>query len=91
MKRLIVKTFTGAVADDLRIARRVARKIKGAQNQGICVLVDCEDVVPSQAFLDVLIKDAHPDKVRFCGLPISRQFIIPIHPLGNVLPHSEDT
>lgn len=73
MKRLILLRHTGANATNLVIAERLARKLRGALRQGECVLVDCEDVEPTQEFLDVLLKDAQPEKVKFCGLPIMRQ------------------
>ena len=70
MKRLIVYTYTGAAATNLIVARRLSRKMLGAQGMGHCVLVDFEEVEASWEFLEVLLKGLRPDKVKFCGLPI---------------------
>ncbi len=70
---IILLEHTGATAINLKIARRLAQKVRGAQRNGHCVLIDCEDVEPSQEFLEVLLKEARPEKVKFRGLPILRQ------------------
>lgn len=73
MKRMIVFNYTGAEATNLAIAKRLARKIRGAQRNGECVLVDCDECEISLDFLNVLLKGAKPDKTKFCGLAIMLQ------------------
>jgi anti-anti-sigma regulatory factor len=74
MIRITVYEFTGRHADNQKIARRIAGKIRGAVRKGTCVLVDCDDVETfSPAFLAALMATAREDKVKFCGLPISEQ------------------
>jgi hypothetical protein len=73
--RLKVRRYTGRKATDLRIAERLARKIRGIQNQGRCLLVDFEgvEVEASPEFLAILLAAARPEKAKFVGLPISQQ------------------
>jgi hypothetical protein len=73
VKRLIIFDHTGPYADNLRHARRLARKIQGAQAQGECILVDAENVDATEDFLRILLRNAVPEKVKICGLPISTQ------------------
>ena len=73
MKRLIIFKHTGAAATNLAIARRLSRKLLGAQRSGHCVLVDFERVEASRAFLQILLNELHPEKIKFCGLPINLQ------------------
>jgi len=73
MTRLIIFKHTGAAATNLAVARRLSRKLLGAQCSGNCVLVDFEHVEASRTFLEVLLNDLRPDKVKFCGLPINTQ------------------
>jgi hypothetical protein len=74
VKRIIVLHYTGSEATSLKIATRISRKMLGAQFQGICVLVDFEDVLEiSPQFLTVLVSSGLAGKARFCGLPILQQ------------------
>ncbi len=84
MIRIILLQFTGASAINLKIARRLALKVSGAQRIGHCVLIDCEDVEVSEEFLQVLVSVARADRTKFCGLPIVQQ-----HLVGSLL--KEDT
>ena len=76
MIRIILLQHIGASAINLKIARRLARKISGAQSIGHCVLIDCEDVEVSEEFLHVLISIARADRTKFCGLPILQQQLV---------------
>ena len=73
MKRVVLFDYTGDKANDLKIARRLARKLLGAQRAGECILFDCENVEVSPEVLEILRKESYPDKIRFCGLPIPDQ------------------
>ena len=73
MKRYLLIRYTGPTATNLAQARRVARKIRGTLRQGQCVLVDCENVKISPEFKRVMLAEADPHKVRFCGLPLAEQ------------------
>jgi len=76
VRRLLLVNYTGATAANLAIAQRIVRKIHGARRQRECLLIDCEEVEVSQDFLKVLVSAAHPEKIRFCGLPlIQQQFV----------------
>jgi hypothetical protein len=76
MIRIILLQFTGPSAINLKIARRLARKISVAQHIGYCVLIDGEDVEMSEEFLQVLVSVACADKTKFCGLPILQQQMV---------------
>jgi hypothetical protein len=76
MRRILLSHYSGPIADDLAVARRLARKLHGAHRQGECVLLDCDQVLVSKSFLEVLVNEARRDKVRFCGLPQSDQRLI---------------
>ena len=73
MKRITVLHYTGATANNPKIAKRLSRKIRAIQRNGECVLVDLEDVEPTDAFVDVLLEGAHPEKIKFCGISIMLQ------------------
>jgi len=73
VRRLILLNYTGATAENLVAAERIVRKIHGARREKECLLIDCEDVEVSDSFLMILISAAHPDKIRFCGLPLLQQ------------------
>jgi hypothetical protein len=73
MRRVILLEHTGGGAQNLKVAARIVRKIEGAQRQGECLLVDCENVEVSPEFLALLVAAAQPDKIRFCGLPLLQQ------------------
>jgi hypothetical protein len=74
MIRIIIFEFTGRHANNQKIARRIARKVRGSVRKGTCVLIDCEDVATfSRAFMGELMATGRDDKVKFCGLPISEQ------------------
>jgi hypothetical protein len=73
MKRITVLHYTGADGTNLKVARRIARKMLAAQRQGICVLLDFEDVDVSSEFLAILVSSARAEMARFCGLPILQQ------------------
>ena len=76
MKRIIVLSLIGPTADNLPAVELVARKIRGAVGMRQCVLVDCEDVeMPLQA-LECLAAEAHPERVKFCGLSIADQLVL---------------
>lgn len=77
MKRIIVLHHTGSDATNLKLARRIARKMQSAQKQGSCVLIDFEDVLEvSPEFLTILTSAALRDKVKFCGLPPVQQRVV---------------
>jgi len=76
MKRIIVLHYTGSQANNLKLARRISRKMRGAQMLGQCVLVDFEDVEVSAEFLAILVSSGPVDKARFCGLPIIQQRLV---------------
>lgn len=73
MRRIILYKYTSRRADNLTIARRLVRRLRGAQQTGECILVDCEDVEVTQEFLQVLRAESRFEKIRFCGLPILDQ------------------
>jgi len=73
MRRILLYKYTGRRADNLTIARRLLRRLRGAQQTGECILVDCEDVEVTQEFLQVLRSESRFEKIRFCGLPIPDQ------------------
>jgi len=77
MKRITLLHYTGARARNLKVARRIARKIVGALRNGECLLIDCEDTEVSADFLKELTVVAHPEKIRFCGLPQPQQQALP--------------
>ena len=76
MRRLILKRLTGANACHLGVARKIVRRIVGAQNQNECLLIDCEGVEVSPQFLFALLAVASEEKVRFCGLPPNQQRLV---------------
>jgi hypothetical protein len=76
MRRLIVLHYTGPQAGNLVIARRIARKIRGAVKSRQCILVDFEDTSPSLAVLELVAAEMRPDKVRVCGLSIADQILL---------------
>ena len=76
MRRILLSRYTGPIADDLAVAHRVSKKLRGARRTGECVLLDCDHVLIGPSFLEVLVKQSHPDKVRFCGLSPSNQRLI---------------
>ena len=73
MKWIVLYRHTGRIAANLKVARRVARKIQGAQRSGHCIVVSCEDVTVSPEFLRIMAEGTSPEKVRFAGLPIRDQ------------------
>jgi hypothetical protein len=85
LKRITVLHYAGSDGSTLKVARRIARKMLGAQRLGICVLIDLEDVKNISAdFLTILVSCAVTDKARFCGLSIREQ-----HLSARCLPTSE--
>jgi hypothetical protein len=76
MRRILLLLYTGPQAGNPKLARRIARKMRGAQDQGICVVCDCEDVEVSEEFLQILVSAARPDKTKLCGLPIIQQGLV---------------
>ena len=76
MINILLLQITGASAINLKVARRLARKVSGAQRIGHCVLIDCEDVEVSEEFLQILVSVACADKTKFCGLPILQQQLV---------------
>jgi hypothetical protein len=74
MIRITVFDHTGSRAINIKIAQRIARKVRGAVRKGTCILIDWEDVATvSPGFFAELIATRREDKVKFCGLPISVQ------------------
>jgi hypothetical protein len=74
MIRITVFDHTGSRAINLKIAQRIARKVRGAVRKGTCVLIDWEGIETiSPGFFAELIATKREDKVKFCGLPISVQ------------------
>ncbi len=83
MKRITVLHYVGTNGSNLKVARRIARKMLGAQKLGICVLVDFEDVNPSADFLTIVVSAAEGEKARFCGLSIREQhFVVSLQTRG---------
>jgi len=76
MRRILLLRYAGRKAENLKLAQRIARKMRGAQDQGTCVVIDCEDVDVSEEFLKILVSAARTDKTRFCGLPIVQQHLV---------------
>jgi len=76
VRRLLLKNYTGATAENLATAQRIIRKIQGARRQKECLLIDCDEVEVSREFLATLLSAAHPKRVRFCGLPLLQQQIV---------------
>jgi hypothetical protein len=76
MRRLIVLRYTGHKAENLKSVLRVARKIRRAVDMNQCVLVDCEDVEMTLPALELLAAEAHPERVKFCGLSLADQTIL---------------
>jgi hypothetical protein len=76
MRRVIVLSLTGRRADNLTAVKRVARKIRRSVGMGQCVLVDCEDVEMPLPALECLAAEAHPERVKFCGLSIADQLVL---------------
>jgi hypothetical protein len=73
MIRITVFHHTGCRADNLKIARRIANKVRGAVGSGMCVLIDCDQTDSSPDFLEELLRAYREDKVKYCGLPRSEQ------------------
>lgn len=78
MKWLVLYRYTGTDGSKLKTARRIARKIQGAQRSGQCIVVDCSDVTLVPDFLRIMAEGTNPEKVKFAGLPIRDQ--LPNHP-----------
>jgi hypothetical protein len=76
VRRLIVLHHTGPVAQNVTIARRIARKIRVAASMGECILADFEDVSPDLHVLEIIAAEILPDKVRVCGLSIVDQLLV---------------
>lgn len=73
MIRIIVFHHTGSRADNLKIARRIANKVRGAVANGTSVLIDCDQTEIHPEFLDELLRAYREGKVKFGGLPIGEQ------------------
>jgi hypothetical protein len=83
MRWLNLRRYTGAKATNLEVARRIVRKIQGAQRRRECLMINCEDVEVSSEFLALLVVAARTDKIRFCGLPRDQQRIVASHQWRN--------
>jgi len=76
MRRVVVKHFTGSMADNPAVARRLARKIRGSIAQRQCLLLDFEGTIATSEVLEALVEVASPSMVRFCGLaPALQEFV----------------
>jgi hypothetical protein len=73
MIRITVYDHTGRCADNLKLARRIGNKARGAVSNGACVLIDFSDVVFSAAFAKEVKTVVREDKIKLVGLPISEQ------------------
>ena len=73
MIRITVFHLTGVEAKNMKIARRIANKARGAVGQGKCVLIDFDEVVFSAAFMAEVRAVVREDKIKLVGLPISEQ------------------
>ena len=76
MRRILLLRYTGLQARNPKLAHRIARKVRGAQDQGVCVVLDCEDVEISEEFLQILVSAVRTDKTKLCGLPIAQQRLV---------------
>jgi hypothetical protein len=73
MIRITVFHHTGCRADNLKLARRIANKARGAVGNGMCVLIDFDEVIFSPAFMAEVKAVVREDKIKLVGLPISEQ------------------
>lgn len=74
MKFLSVYQLTGRHANNLKIARRLNRKLIARQQLGECTVLDWAKVeIIEASFLTCVAAGLRDDRVRFCGLHKSWQ------------------
>ena len=73
MIRITVFHHTGGGAKNLKIARRIANKARGAVGKGMTVLIDCDQVEIHPEFLNELLRAYREGKVKYGGLTINAQ------------------
>jgi hypothetical protein len=80
VKELKIYHFTGRRAANIKIAKSLNRKLKAAQNMGVCTLLDWTEITEiDPEFVSIVTEDLRMEKVCLAGLSSQWQPYVPVN------------